>query len=81
VDESQRTALLFHTELARVVGCIRVLVYTCSELLLKKLDDIFKDAWENGEILLCPRNVFNNRDLNGREVLITKPALLCFHLC
>jgi hypothetical protein len=79
VNEAQHATLLCNTELARAVGGVRMLVHARCKLVLENLYNVTYDAWRDGDILMCPWNVFNNGDLNRREVLIAETPLL--HFC
>jgi len=45
---------------------------------VEELDDFLKHAWGNGEVLVRPRDMFNNGNFDRREVCITKTAPLRF---
>jgi hypothetical protein len=64
VDKSKGTTLLLHTEPPGVVRHVGMLVHACSELLTENLDNIFQNAWRDGEVLVCLWDMFNDWDLN-----------------
>jgi len=54
-----------------------MLIDSCGILVFENLDDFAKDTWRNGDIFVCPWDVFNNGDLDRGEVLIAKSSFLC----
>jgi len=81
VHNAECAALLLDAKPAGVIQGIRRLVHASSNLLSEKLDDLFEDAWWDGEILVCPRDMLNNWDLDRIKVLILETTFLCLHPC
>ena len=57
-----------------------MLIYSHSGLVFEYLDDFVEYAGRDGQILVSSGDMFNDRDLNRREVLIAELSLLLFCL-
>jgi hypothetical protein len=55
-----------------------VLVNTGCEFVTKNLDDLVEDAGRDGDILLDPGDMFDNWDLDRRDVVVTEMTFLSF---
>jgi hypothetical protein len=78
MDESEGSILLFDAEPAGVVGGIRALIHAYSNLLLEQLSYLIEKAWGYREILVCPRDMLDDRNPDRGEILISEPTLLRF---
>jgi hypothetical protein len=80
MHEAEGAAFLLDTEPAGAVRSVRALIYSCGCLVFEYLYDLIEYAGGDGQICVSPRNMFDDRDLNRREVLIAESSLLLFHL-
>jgi hypothetical protein len=76
MDDAEHSTLLLHAEPSRVVGGIGAFVNACCKLVFEHLDNIVEDAQGDRDVLVCPRDVFYNGDLNQCKVVITEAAFL-----
>ena len=76
MDDADVPVLLEHAEPSRTVGRVRRLVNSGVDLLADERDDLIVDAGRDGEVLLDPRNMRDDRELDRREHVATEvPAL------
>jgi hypothetical protein len=55
-----------------------VLINSSSELVPKDLNNLVKDAGRDWDVLLDPRDMFNDRNLDRGDIIVTKSTFLGF---
>ena len=78
MHEAEGAAFLLDAEPAGAVRSVRALIYSRGCLVFEYLYDLVEYAGRDGQIFVSPRNMFNDRDLNRREVLVAESSLLLF---
>ena len=78
MHQAEGAAFLFDAEPAGAIRSIGMLIHSRGGLVFEYLDNLIKYASGDGQVLVGLGNMFNDGDLNRREVLIAEPSLLLF---